>query len=431
MVCRVPSGSSNSNTSDESPSSSKKRVVEDEDETPEDVDEVVKQVKRGPLDEYESALLGSIVNSKQIDTTYETVCLPEDVIDTIRSMISLPLLCPDEFKAGILKQYTMAGAILYGPPGTGKTLFAQALAKESGARMMTIKPSDILHKYVGESERLVRALFKLARRLKPCVIFMDEIDALFATRTSAGQQSSARWHTSMLTEFMQEMDGLISSQVIVLGATNRPFDLDDAILRRLPCRVMIDLPDTSARREILRILLRTETLADDVKLDTLAERTARYSGSDLKNLCLAAVFHTVKENTELPWRAGTKADIGKGKAPAISRPGQFPDSGQIPDSARFDEIIESSESNSKPDENNAKPDEPNATTDESAPKLDKSDPKPENTSENKPPPAPKRRVIADRHFARALNEITSGKTSPFIKIWGFNSPEFRPFSKFS
>lgn len=145
---------------------------------------------------------------------------------------------------------------------------------------------------VGESEKLVRGLFKLARRLHPCVIFIDELDALFGARTHAGQQSSARWHTSMLTEFMQEMDGLMASKVVVIGATNRPFDLDDAVLRRLPCRMLIDLPDKPAREAILKILLREEALAEDVKLEGLAGSTDRYSGSDLKSesLCRSLQF---------------------------------------------------------------------------------------------------------------------------------------------
>ncbi|KAG8681323.1 hypothetical protein FRC08_015712, partial [Ceratobasidium sp. 394] len=325
---RPRSNSNSSDTPEAGPSSPKKRAI-DKDKPAEEVDEVVESVKRGKLAGHEHALLGSIVDTSQVATSFESVCLPEGTIDVIRSMISLPLLCPDEFKTGILKRHTMSGALLFGPPGTGKTLLAQALAKESGARMISIKPSDILHKCVGESERLVRALFSLARRLKPCVVFIDEIDALFGARTHAGQESSARWHTSMLTEFMQEMDGLLSSQVIVLGATNRPFDLDDAILRRLPCRVMIDLPEKEARREILKILLREEALAEDVKLDMLAERTVRYSGSDLKNLCLAAAFNAVKEDADLPWKSDAKTDInGKGKAPAVSRPSRFPQANQ-------------------------------------------------------------------------------------------------------
>ncbi|KAG9073439.1 hypothetical protein FS749_015191, partial [Ceratobasidium sp. UAMH 11750] len=276
MFRQVFGDSSSPNTSDDGPPSPQKE------ESTEDVDEVIKKVKREKLDEHERALLPSIVDTQQLATTFASVYLPEDTVDMVRSMVSLPLLCPEEFQSGLLKQYTISGALLFGPPGTGKTLFAQALAKESGARMIAIKPSDILHKYVGEPERLVRAVFKLARRLKPCVIFIDELDALFGTRTSAGEKSSSRWHTSMITEFMQEMDGLLASQVIVLGATNRPFDLDDAVLRRLPCRVMVDMPEKEARREILKILLREETLAEDVELDMLAERTLRYSGSDLK-----------------------------------------------------------------------------------------------------------------------------------------------------
>lgn len=108
----------------------------------------------------------------------------------------------------------------------------------------------------------------------------------------------------MPAEFTQEMDGLISSQVIFIGATNRPFDLDDAVLRRLPCRVLIDLPDKAARQEILRILLREETLARDVVLDGLANMTDGFSGSDLKNLCLVAAFTAVKDSIILPWKTG-------------------------------------------------------------------------------------------------------------------------------
>ncbi|KAG9085376.1 hypothetical protein FS749_004463, partial [Ceratobasidium sp. UAMH 11750] len=370
----------------------------DEDEKPK-VDEVVERVKRGKLESHERDLLGSIVDTNQIAASFESVCLPDDIIDVIRSMVQLPLLCPDEFQSGLLKQYTMSGALLFGPPGTGKTLFAQALAKESGARMISVKPSDIMHMCVGESERLVRALFNLARRLKPCVVFIDEIDALFGARTHAGQQSSARWHTSMLTEFMQEMDGLLSSQVIVLGATNRPFDLDDAVLRRLPCRVMIDLPEKEARREILKILLREEALAEDVKLDVLAERTVRYSGSDLKNLCLAAAFNAVKENADLPWKSGAKTDPNsKGKAPAVSRPSRFPQANQS-DASRFEEIKDSDKPNP---ESGAKPENPSRTNS----------------------PSGSTRVIADRHFARALTEIapsSSETQSSLTEIRAWNA----------
>ena len=156
--------------------------------------------------------------------------------------------------------------------------------------------------YVGEGEKLVRAVFSLARKLSPCVVFIDELDALFGARISRDTGGGIA-HRGVITEFMQEMDGLKSSKdnVIVIGATNRPFDLDDAVLRRLPRRLLVDLPGEKEREgecrmlapcslmysmhhfsEILKILLRDEKLAEDVDLQALAKRTESFSGSDLK-----------------------------------------------------------------------------------------------------------------------------------------------------
>jgi len=153
---------------------------------------------------------------------------------------------------------------------------------------------------VGEGEKLVKAVFSLARRLSPCVVFLDEIDALFGGRVSTHESGG---HRGVINQFMQEMDGLKSSEddrVIVIGATNRPFDLDDAVLRRLPRRLLVDLPSEQERRgmsfchhkshrfpeiylpEILKILLRDERLAADVTIEVLAMRTDSFSGSDLK-----------------------------------------------------------------------------------------------------------------------------------------------------
>lgn len=137
-------------------------------------------------------------------------------------------------------------------------------------------------KYVGETEKIIDGLFKLARRLKPCIIFIDEVDSLLGARTDQQACNSARWHTSMLTQFMQEMDGMAVSDVVVIGTTNRPFDLDDAVIRRLPCRILVDLPDRAAREAILRILLKDEHLEEDFDIKTLAVQTERFSGSDLK-----------------------------------------------------------------------------------------------------------------------------------------------------
>lgn len=128
-------------------------------------------------------------------------------------------------------------------------------------------------------------MFSLARRLSPCVVFLDEIDALFGARMSARESGGAFAHRGVITEFMQEMDGLKSSKddsVIVIGATNRPFDLDDAVLRRLPRRLLVDLPGEKERVEILKILLRDETLSSELDLKVLAKKTESFSGSDLK-----------------------------------------------------------------------------------------------------------------------------------------------------
>ena len=201
-------------------------------------------------------------------TSFAQVHLPPHTIDSVRTMVSLPLLHPAAFQQGILKEHSMRGCLLFGPPGTGKTMVVRALAKEAGCSMMSISPSDVndlvcdstalpafwtdshcvFQKYVGEGEKLMRAVFSLARRLAPCVIFIDEIDTLFGARSF--RSGDARAHGAVMTEFMQEMDGLKTSNddnVIVIGATNRPFDLDDAVLRRLPRRLLIDLPGESER----------------------------------------------------------------------------------------------------------------------------------------------------------------------------------------
>ncbi|KAI0831419.1 AAA-domain-containing protein [Trametes gibbosa] len=270
-----------------------------------DVDEIIEKLRRNPdLDEHEQRLLGCIVDTASITTTFSQVHLPTHTIDSIRTMVSLPLLHPGAFQQGILKEHSMTGCLLFGPPGTGKTLVVRALAKEAGCRMLVVSPSDIMDMYVGEGEKLVRAVFSLARRLSPCVVFIDELDALFGARLSRESGNSLA-HRGVITEFMQEMDGLKSSKesnVIVIGATNRPFDLDDAVLRRLPRRLLVDLPGEKEREEILKILLRDETLADDVDLRQLAKKTESFSGSDLKHLCVSAALDAVKERVVVPWR---------------------------------------------------------------------------------------------------------------------------------
>ncbi|QRV80906.1 AAA family ATPase [Ceratobasidium sp. AG-Ba] len=356
------------------------------------VDEIVEKVKKEDLDEYEQRLLPCIVDIAKLSTTFENVHLPSQVIDSVRSIVSLPLLYPEAFKSGILKQQAISGALLFGPPGTGKTHVVRALAKESGARMMAIKPSDIADKYVGETEKLVNSLFKLARRLKPCVVFIDEIDSIMGARTSKSCSGGSRWHTSMLTEFMQEMDGLIASSVIVIGATNRPFDIDDAVLRRLPCRLLVDLPGVEAREEILKIMLKDDELASDVNVSELARKTDRFSGSDLKNLCVAAAMDALKETVKLPWVSKSQEP----KETAITGLNGLPIN-KLLAKTKIASEKDSVKSESSDDESSVQTSDPNSES-PSSPSSGAT------TPEEKPEPL-KPRILSARHFTRALMDV--------------------------
>ncbi|KAF7358511.1 putative AAA domain-containing protein C16E9.10c [Mycena venus] len=255
-------------------------------------DPIVESVKNcKDLNEHEQNLLQCIVDLS-LPTTFDNVCIDPDIIQSLNDVVSLPLRHPTIFKKGILARESIGGVLLYGPPGTGKTMVCRAIARECGARMLQVRPSDVINKWLGNSENLARNVFNLAYRLAPCVIFFDEIDSLFRSRTS---EDSGR-HTGNIA-----MDGLQSAQknrdagVVVVGATNRPFDLDEAVLRRLPTRLLVKLPDEIRRKEILQVHLQGEDFPE-VQLDELSRKTDGYSGSDLKNLCVSAATEAAKES---------------------------------------------------------------------------------------------------------------------------------------
>ncbi|PHH84227.1 hypothetical protein CDD83_2280 [Cordyceps sp. RAO-2017] len=248
---------------------------------------------RGPkLNEYEKRIATGQIDRDSLHTTFADVHAPVETISTLKLLTSLALVRPDAFSYGVLAQDKIPGCLLYGPPGTGKTMLAKAVAKESGANMLEISGASINDKWVGESEKLIRAVFTLAKRLSPCVVFIDEADSLLASRSMLSNRPSRREH---INQFLKEWDGIEETNAFVMVATNRPFDLDDAVLRRLPRKVLVDLPLKSDRAAILSLLLKGESLDDSASLDEYAERTTYYSGSDLKNVCVAAAMAAVEE----------------------------------------------------------------------------------------------------------------------------------------
>ncbi|KAJ3016449.1 hypothetical protein HKX48_004024 [Thoreauomyces humboldtii] len=246
------------------------------------------------LSTYEKRLITTVVDPHAIQTSFKDLVLPTSTKLLLQTLTVLPLLRPSYFSSGVLSRHSVSGVLLFGPPGTGKTMLASALAKHSAARFMAVSLSDIYDKYVGEGEKNVKAIFTLARKLKPCVVFLDEIDAVFGRRNGNGDQTSRR---EIVNEFMSEWDGVTGDNrgIIIVGATNRPFDLDDAILRRMPRRIMVDLPKLEQRQEILAVHLRDETLDPTLDLAEWAKRTDKYSGSDLKNLCVAAALARIRD----------------------------------------------------------------------------------------------------------------------------------------
>lgn len=269
----------------------------DEQPVPSFDDSRLRQI-RSSATKYEKKLMSGIIEPKNIKTTFNDVHMPIETIDALQVLTTLSLTRPDAFKYGVLASDKIPGLLLYGPPGTGKTLAAKAVAKESGATMLEVSAADLNDMYVGEGEKNVKALFSLAKKLSPCVVFLDEADAIFSARSNQGRRVN---HRELLNQFLKEWDGMSndSGSAFIMVATNRPMDLDDAVLRRLPRRLLVDLPTEADRLEILKIHLRNENLAEDVDLPSLAKKTPFYSGSDLKNLCVAAALNAVKEENEL------------------------------------------------------------------------------------------------------------------------------------
>uniref|UniRef100_A0A8C5N491 non-chaperonin molecular chaperone ATPase n=1 Tax=Gouania willdenowi TaxID=441366 RepID=A0A8C5N491_GOUWI len=219
----------------------------------------------------------------------------EDVKLKLKQAVEWPLRHPEAFtRMGIQPP---KGVLLYGPPGCSKTMIAKALANESGLNFLAIKGPELLSKYVGESERAVREVFRKARAVAPSIVFFDEIDALASERGSSS--GSGGVGDRVLAQLLTEMDGIEQLRdVTVLAATNRPDMIDKALMRpgRLDRIVFVPLPDAPTRREIFALQFRNMPVAEDVLVDDLVARTNKYSGAEITAVCREAALLALQED---------------------------------------------------------------------------------------------------------------------------------------
>ncbi|GBC05330.1 hypothetical protein RclHR1_06180015 [Rhizophagus clarus] len=250
--------------------------------------------KNMKLNEYEEAILGEIIFPEEISVSFKQIGGLDPIIQSLKESVIYPLTHPHLFTSPSGLLGVSKGVLLHGPPGCGKTMLAKALARESKATFINLHVSTLTDKWFGESNKLVSAVFSAAKKLEPCIIFIDEIDAFLRERRSSDHEVTGM----MKAEFMSLWDGLTTNdnlRIIVLGATNRPNDIDYAILRRMPKRFAISLPNKEQRRSILDIMLKNQRLEENFDFDTLVAKTDKFSGSDLKEACRNAAMIPVRE----------------------------------------------------------------------------------------------------------------------------------------
>ncbi|KAI1409368.1 AAA-domain-containing protein [Hypoxylon sp. FL1857] len=259
---------------------------------------------RGPrvedlvLNEYENLVALEVVAPEDIPVGFDDIGGLEDIIEEVKESVIYPLTMPHLYSHAAPLLSAPSGVLLYGPPGCGKTMLAKAVAHESGASFINLHISTLTEKWYGDSNKLVRAVFSLARKLQPAIIFIDEIDAVLGTRRSGEHEASGM----VKAEFMTLWDGLTSAntqglpaRIVVLGATNRIHDIDEAILRRMPKKFPVSLPDKNQRLRILQLILKDTKTDPSFNIDYIARVTAGMSGSDIKEACRDAAMAPVRE----------------------------------------------------------------------------------------------------------------------------------------
>ena len=260
----------------------------------------------------------------KLSVTWESIAGLSEAKHLLQEAVVLPLWMPEYF-TGIRRPWK--GILMFGPPGTGKTMLAKAVAAECNTTFFNVSASTIASKWHGQSEKLVRILFQMARYYTPSTIFFDEIDAVAGSRGAANEHESSR---RVKTELLTQMDGIDGSAdvpadssdskdeeeavetkkvtVIVLAATNMPWDIDDAMRRRLEKRIYIPLPDGEGRRELFRINMKGTEVDSDIDLEGLADLSAGYSGADVANVCRDAAMMSVRRIMEAARKQGLRKE---------------------------------------------------------------------------------------------------------------------------
>ncbi|KAI7097364.1 ATPase family AAA domain-containing protein 1 [Hortaea werneckii] len=303
------------------------------------------------LTPYEQTIAMEVISPAEIPITFSDIGGLDPIIDDLRETVIYPLTLPHLYSTTSSLLTAPSGVLLYGPPGCGKTMLAKALARESGAAFLNLHISTLTEKWYGDSNKLVSAVFSLARKLQPSIVFIDEIDAVLGTRRSGEHEASGM----VKAEFMTHWDGLASAtraeggqRIVVLGATNRVGDIDEAILRRMPKKFPVGLPGREQRRRIFELTLRDtkidrgvvgdgdrddgqeggrrrgsgsgrrrtgtekkEKMAFD--LDVLVRLSAGMSGSDIKEACREAAMVPVREYIKKTRGSGRPMKAVKGE----------------------------------------------------------------------------------------------------------------------